>query len=57
MEDAEGIWTAGNFVLRPAGSRHEVRMPHGARYLAFFHGSACTVATGRLFPEYAEHGG
>jgi anti-sigma factor ChrR (cupin superfamily) len=54
MEDAEGVCTAGNFVLRPAGSRHEVRTPQGAKYIAFFHGSARSVATGRLFPEYGE---
>jgi anti-sigma factor ChrR (cupin superfamily) len=57
MEDAEGVCTAGNFVVRPAGSRHEVRTPHGAKYLAFFHGSARAVATGRLFPEYEEQVG
>jgi anti-sigma factor ChrR (cupin superfamily) len=54
MEDAEGTCTAGNFVLRPAGSRHEVRTPQGAKYIAFFHGSARSIATGRLFPEYGE---
>jgi anti-sigma factor ChrR (cupin superfamily) len=57
MEDAEGICTAGNFVVRPPGSRHEVRTPRGATYIAFFHGSARTVATGRLFPEYREQAG
>jgi len=57
MEDAEGICTAGNFVLRPAGSRHEVHTPYGAKYIAFFHGSARSVATGRLFPEYGEQDG
>jgi len=57
MEDAEGICTAGNFVMRPAGSRHEARTPHGAKYIGFFHGSARSVATGRLFPEYGEKAG
>ena len=57
MEDAEGICAAGNFVMRPAGSRHEVRTPNGAKYIGFFHGSARSVATGRLFPEYGEQAG
>jgi anti-sigma factor ChrR (cupin superfamily) len=54
MEDAEGICTAGNFVMRPAGSRHEARTPNGAKDIGFFHGSARSVATGRLFPEYGD---
>jgi anti-sigma factor ChrR (cupin superfamily) len=40
MEDEEGVVSAGNFVYRPAGSRHSVRMPNGAKYIGFFHGSA-----------------
>ena len=36
FEDDEGEATAGNFVWRPAGSRHEARSPHGALVLAFF---------------------
>jgi anti-sigma factor ChrR (cupin superfamily) len=54
MEDDEGVVTAGNFVYRPAGSRHSVRTPDGAKYLGLFHGSARTVADGRLFPQYEE---
>jgi len=54
MEDAEGVCAAGNFVVRPAGSRHTVRTPNGAKYIAFFHGSGRMVATGRRFPEYGE---
>ena len=54
MEDDEGVVTAGNFVYRPAGSRHSVRTPKGAKYLGLFHGSARTVADGRLFPQYEE---
>jgi anti-sigma factor ChrR (cupin superfamily) len=54
MEDDEGVVIAGNFVYRPAGSQHSVRTPNGAKYLGLFHGSARTVATGRLFPEYEE---
>jgi anti-sigma factor ChrR (cupin superfamily) len=54
MEDDEGVVTAGNFVYRPPGSRHSVRTPNGAKYLGLFHGSARTVASGRLFPEYEE---
>ncbi len=46
--------TAGNFVYRPLGSRHSVRTPNGAKYLGLFHGSARTVADGRLFPQYEE---
>lgn len=36
LEDDEGRVTAGNFVWRPAGSRHEARSPDGALILAFF---------------------
>jgi anti-sigma factor ChrR (cupin superfamily) len=36
IEDDEGEVTAGNFVWRPAGSRHEARSPNGALILAFF---------------------
>ena len=36
FEDDEGEATAGNFVWRPAGSRHEARSPNGALVLAFF---------------------
>lgn len=54
MEDNEGVVSAGNFVYRPAGSQHSVRTPNGAKYLGLFHGSARTVASGRVFPEYDE---
>ena len=36
LEDDEGEVTAGNFVWRPAGSRHEARSRNGALVLAFF---------------------
>ena len=36
MVDDEGEVTAGNYVWRPAGSRHEVHCPNGALTLAFF---------------------
>jgi anti-sigma factor ChrR (cupin superfamily) len=36
LEDDEGEVTAGNFVWRPAGSRHEARSANGALILAFF---------------------
>jgi len=36
FEDEEGVATAGNFVWRPAGSRHVARSPDGALVLAFF---------------------
>ena len=36
LEDAEGKCTAGNFVWRPAGSRHDAHAPKGALVLAFF---------------------
>ncbi len=52
LEDDEGICAAGNFVIRPAGSRHAPRTPTGARYLGLFHGSARSVANGSLFPDY-----
>lgn len=54
MEDVEGVCAAGNFVVRPAGSHHTVHTPNGVRYIGCFHGSARSVATGRLFPEYRE---
>ena len=34
--DDEGECTAGNFVWRPAGSRHEAHCPNGATFIAFF---------------------
>ncbi len=36
FEDDEGVCTAGNFVWRPAGSRHIGRAPNGVTFLAFF---------------------
>jgi anti-sigma factor ChrR (cupin superfamily) len=36
LEDDDGICTAGNFVWRPAGSRHNARSPKGVMLLAFF---------------------
>ncbi|HUA34939.1 MAG TPA: cupin domain-containing protein [Candidatus Binataceae bacterium] len=54
MEDDEGVVTAGNFVYRPAGSRHSVRMPNGAKYVGFFHGSARMTSNGQLFPSYED---
>ena len=36
LEDDEGICTAGNFVWRPGGSRHEAYCPNGALFIAFF---------------------
>jgi anti-sigma factor ChrR (cupin superfamily) len=51
IEDEEGVVSAGNFVYRPAGSRHSVRLPNGAKYwvLSWF---ARMTATGQLFPNY-----
>lgn len=34
--DHEGEATAGNYVWRPAGSRHSARSPNGALILSFF---------------------
>jgi quercetin dioxygenase-like cupin family protein len=34
--DPEGEVTAGNYVWRPAGSRHSANAPHGALVLGFF---------------------
>ncbi len=34
--DEEGEVTAGNFVWRPAGSRHVARAPEGALLIGFF---------------------
>ena len=36
LVDNEGACTAGNFVFRPAGSRHVASAPHGALVLGFF---------------------
>jgi quercetin dioxygenase-like cupin family protein len=36
LEDVEGACTAGNFVWRPAGSRHTAKAPNGALFIAFF---------------------
>ena len=36
LEDDEGIATAGNYVWRPAGSRHDANSPDGAIVLSFF---------------------
>ncbi|MGI9425752.1 MAG: cupin domain-containing protein [Hyphomicrobiaceae bacterium] len=36
LEDHEGAVTAGNYVWRPAGSRHVARTPDGCLVLGFF---------------------
>ena len=36
LEDHEGVVTAGNYVWRPAGSRHDARAPNGCVALSFF---------------------
>ncbi len=36
LEDDQGACTAGNFVWRPAGSRHTARCPNGAMFIVFF---------------------
>lgn len=36
LADAEGVATAGNYVWRPAGSRHVANSPDGAVVLSFF---------------------
>lgn len=36
LEDDEGVAGPGEFVWRPAGSRHVARAPHGAVILAVF---------------------
>jgi anti-sigma factor ChrR (cupin superfamily) len=36
LADEEGEVTAGNFVWRPAGSRHFARAPNGALLIGFF---------------------
>ena len=36
LADDEGIATAGNYVWRPAGSRHDAHSPDGAIVLSFF---------------------
>ena len=44
IEDDEGVCRAGEFVWRPAGSRHQARSPEGALVLAMF------LAPNRFFP-------
>ena len=36
FEDEEGLCTAGNYVWRPAGSRHVARSKNGAIMIGFF---------------------
>ena len=36
LVDEQGTVTAGNYVWRPAGSRHSARAPDGALLLGFF---------------------
>ncbi len=36
LHDKEGVATAGNYVWRPAGSRHDAHAPDGALVLSFF---------------------
>jgi anti-sigma factor ChrR (cupin superfamily) len=36
LEDDDGVVTAGNYVWRPAGSRHVARAPKGCVVLSFF---------------------
>jgi anti-sigma factor ChrR (cupin superfamily) len=36
LADDEGVATAGNYVWRPAGSRHDAHSPNGAIVLSFF---------------------
>ena len=36
LADEEGVATTGNYVWRPAGSRHDAHSPNGAIVLSFF---------------------
>jgi anti-sigma factor ChrR (cupin superfamily) len=36
LEDHEGVATEGNYVWRPAGSRHDAHAPNGCLALSFF---------------------
>lgn len=36
LADHEGVATAGNYVWRPAGSRHDAHAPNGCLALSFF---------------------
>jgi anti-sigma factor ChrR (cupin superfamily) len=54
MHDADGICSAGNFVVREPGSSHEVTCPDGARFLVFFQEPSKNVETGGLFPDYGK---
>ena len=54
LEDDHGKSTAGNFVWRPKGSRHQARCPNGAVFLVLFNGGARSVDTGEIFPNFDE---
>ena len=54
LEDDYGKCTAGNFVWRPKGSRHQARCPNGAVFLVLFNGGARSVDTGEIFPNFEE---
>ena len=54
LEDDEGTCKAGDFVWRPAGSRHQARTPNGAKFLVLFNGGARSVESGRIFPDFSD---
>ena len=54
LEDDHGKCTAGNFVWRPKGSRHQARCPDGAKFLVLFNGGARSIETGEIFPNFDE---
>lgn len=54
LEDDEGACSAGEFVWRPPGSRHQARTPNGAKFLVLFRGGARSVDSGRMFPDFGD---
>lgn len=54
LEDDEGACSAGTFVWRPPGSRHQARTPNGATFICLFKGGAKSVDSDRVFPNFDE---
>lgn len=45
LVDDQGACTAGNYVWREAGSRHEAHTPDGCTFIAFFNGFSIPVTS------------
>ncbi len=53
LKDDEGEVTAGNFVIRPKGSKHSPTAPNGCTMLVFF--QKPTAALSKSLAKYAEN--